>query len=83
MAPCSSILAWKIPQSEEPGGMWSTGPQSIGHYGATEHAHTGSSCLQSGARGQRLGRHGLPLGGVSGQPPSLMSSACKGFLSKP
>ena len=27
----SSILAWKIPWTEEPGGLQSMGPQGIGH----------------------------------------------------
>ena len=27
----SSILAWKIPSTEEPGGLWSTGSQRVGH----------------------------------------------------
>ena len=31
MATHSSILAWKTPWSEEPGGLQSTGPQRIGH----------------------------------------------------
>ena len=31
MAIHSSILAWKIPQAEEPGGLQSRGPQGIGH----------------------------------------------------
>ena len=34
-----SILARKIPWTEEPGGLQSTGSQSIGHSLATEHAH--------------------------------------------
>ena len=33
----SSILAWKIPWREEPGGLQSMGPQRIGHNRATEH----------------------------------------------
>ena len=33
----SSILAWKIPWREEPGGLQSMGPQRIGHNWATEH----------------------------------------------
>ena len=36
MAPHSSILAWKIPWSEEPGGPQSTGSQRVW---ATEHTH--------------------------------------------
>ena len=31
MATHSSILAWRIPWTEEPGGLLSTGLQSIGH----------------------------------------------------
>ena len=27
----SSILAWEIPWTEEPGGLWSTGSQRLGH----------------------------------------------------
>ena len=28
---CSSILAWKIPRTEEPGGLQSMGSQIVGH----------------------------------------------------
>ena len=31
MAPHSSILAWKIPWTEEPGGLQSIGLQRVGH----------------------------------------------------
>ena len=31
MATCSSILAWKIPWAEEPGGLQSMGSQRVGH----------------------------------------------------
>ena len=31
MATHSSILAWEIPWSEEPGGLQSTGLQRVGH----------------------------------------------------
>ena len=30
MATHSSILAWKIPWAEEPGGLWSIGSQKVG-----------------------------------------------------
>ena len=30
MATYSSMLAWEIPWTEEPGGLWSMGSQSIG-----------------------------------------------------
>ena len=36
MAPLSSILAWKIPWTEEPGGLQSMGSQRAGHDLATE-----------------------------------------------
>ena len=31
MATHSSILAWRIPRTEEPGGLWSLGSQRVGH----------------------------------------------------
>ena len=31
MAPHSSILAWRIPWAEEPGGLQSMGSQRVGH----------------------------------------------------
>ena len=31
MATHSSILAWRIPWTEEPGGPWSMGSQRVGH----------------------------------------------------
>ena len=30
MATHSNILAWRIPWTEEPGGLWSIGPQRVG-----------------------------------------------------
>ena len=38
MATCSSILAWEIPWTEEPGGLQSLGLQRVGHDWA--HTHT-------------------------------------------
>ena len=42
MATHSSILVWKIPWTEEPGGLESTGLQRVGHVWAVEdtQAHT-------------------------------------------
>ena len=31
MATYSLILAWRIPWTEEPGRLWSTGSQKVGH----------------------------------------------------
>ena len=52
MAPHSSILAWKIPWTEEPRGLQSMGLQRVGHDGRTDrythtHTHTDTSDLQS------------------------------------
>ena len=40
MATHSSILAWSIPWTEEPGGLQSMGPQRAGHNCVTDHTHT-------------------------------------------
>ena len=37
MATHSNILTWRIPWSEEPGGIHSLGSQKVGHDQATEH----------------------------------------------
>ena len=43
----SSILAWRIPWTEEPGGLWTTGWQRVGHNLPTEHARTYLTPVQS------------------------------------
>ena len=45
MATCSSILAWRIPQTEEPGGLQSVGLQRVGHDWATQ---LSAACLAGG-----------------------------------
>ena len=42
MATHSSILAWKIPWTEEPEGLQSMGLQRVGDDLATKHTHTTS-----------------------------------------
>ena len=42
MATHSNILAWKIPRTEEPGGLQSMGSQTVRHHLATKHAYTQS-----------------------------------------
>ena len=45
----SSILAWRIPWTEEPGGLQSMGPHRVGHdWSNLAHMHTLSSHLLSG-----------------------------------
>ena len=39
MATHSSILAWKVPWTEEPGGLQSTGSQSVRHDSAHMQQH--------------------------------------------
>ena len=39
MATYSSILAWRIPWTEEPGRLQSMGLQRVGHDRATNHTH--------------------------------------------
>ena len=43
MATHSSILVWRIPRTEEPGGLQSMGSQRIGHDCVTEHTCKGLS----------------------------------------
>ena len=45
MATHSSILAWKIPRTEEPGGLQSTGSRRVGHNWAQ---HSSSSVSRVG-----------------------------------
>ena len=42
----SSILAWKIPRTEEPGRLQSMGSQRIGHDWRTEHTLPETSIIQ-------------------------------------
>ena len=39
----SSIPAWRIPWTKEPGGLQSTGSQRVGHDWVTSHTHTSHS----------------------------------------
>ena len=45
MATHSSILAWRTPWTEEPGGLQSTGSQRVRHDEATKHTHMRILCL--------------------------------------
>ena len=44
MAIHSSILAWRIPWTEKPGGLQSVGSQRVGHYLATELTEQRTDC---------------------------------------
>ena len=72
MATHSSILAWRIPWTEEPGGLQSMGWQRVGHDSAAKtHTHTHIMILtllphanlgkpESHFRNVHLGLHSLP-----------------------
>ena len=68
----SSILAWEIPWTEEPGGLQSKGHKRSDMTEATEHAHAKELSLQAkpGAiLSPNLGRKQSNLGNLS--PPNL------------
>ena len=46
MASHTSILAWKIPWTEEPGGLQSTGSQRVRHNPAHRHGAWNPNCLK-------------------------------------
>ena len=46
MATHSSILAWRIPRTEERGGLQSMGSQRVRHDLATKHTHTHKAYLR-------------------------------------
>jgi len=61
MATHSSILAWKIPWTEEPGGLQSIGSQRVGHDYVTEQEELGERERTGTNDSQRqLRTHPLP-----------------------
>ena len=52
MATHSSILAWKIPWTEEPSGLQSMGSQRVGYDWATEHVYRGKKTRNPSTRWQ-------------------------------
>ena len=75
MASHSSMLAWKIPWTEEPGGLQSKGSQRVRHDRATEHAQETKALhgLQQASASQR---HAVR------QPLLLIQGTNKTFRSK-
>ena len=45
----SSIPAWRIPRTEEPGGLQSMGSHRVGHDWATKHSNS-NNCYRQGSR---------------------------------
>ena len=50
MATHSTLLAWKIPWTEESGGLWSMGLQRVGHDLATKQQQRESNALHTLSR---------------------------------
>ena len=70
MATHSSILAWKIPWTEQPGGLQFIGLQRVGHNLVTEHAHMAAlGHLDNTSQGQLMILHSCI---------ALMPSPCHG-----
>ena len=57
-APLFSILTWRIPWTEEPGGLQSIGSHRVGH-DLSDLAHTGKGVLLGGE--EESSRFELPL----------------------
>ena len=47
MATCTSVLAWKIPQAEEPGGLQSMWLKRTGPHWAIEHKSRQNMCSKA------------------------------------
>jgi len=61
MATHSSILAWKIPWTEEPGGLQSVGLQRVGHDWVTDtHTHTHGRNQHNIVERLKISKLGLP-----------------------
>ena len=58
MATQSSILAWRIPRTEEPGGLQSTGSERVRHDWEAEHTHTKARWGKKGLVQDGGGREG-------------------------
>ena len=76
----SSILAWEITWTVEPGGLWFIGSQRVNTTEMTEHAHASPSnfllWVKRGRNWEEKGK-GIGAGSVSGnQHPKPLSTLC-------
>ena len=81
MATHSSILAWRIPWAEEPGGLQSKGSQRVRHNWVTEHVHSGAprfwrSSITQRKRSAGSGTHTLGLSCPAVNMPSFFQFDC-------
>ena len=68
MASHSSILAWRIPWTEEPGRPWSIGLQRVGK-DWSDYAHKGTKTLHAAAAAKSLQSCPNPCNPIDGSPP--------------
>ena len=73
MATHSSVLAWKIPWTEETGGSQATGLQRVEHDWTIKHTHTLIPYLYVIVFSLECLKGFLPLNGIQGFPPSPCS----------
>ena len=78
----SSILAWKIPWTEEPGGLQSTESQRVGHDRAIEHVLNSVTALPIVAALHNLdcGFHRLPAWGQKLEAKVLTTEVSSGEM---
>ena len=69
MATHSSVLAWRIPQTEEPGGLLAMGSQRVRHDWATKHSTAGGRRGRA-SRGPSSGSTHIALQGLGGSSSS-------------
>ena len=72
----SSVLAWRIPCTEEPGGLWSTGRSGSG---TTEHTHASPTGAPRSGR-ERKARTDALLGTCPAHRPLMMKPQGAGPL---
>ena len=80
MAIYSSILAWRILWTEEPGGLQSTGSQRVGHDLATKTQQQQATRIQSVLLDKRVTsvylREAIAPIGVTDEPVTITVSSC-------
>ena len=75
MARHSSTLAWRIPWTEEPGGLWSTGSQGVGHDWATSLSFCFSAHLKSVEAMWKENESLLGRGSAEAEGPLIFTSS--------
>ena len=79
MAPYSSILAWRIPRTEEPGRLQSTGSWRVRHDWTTEQAFTKWHQVVSWDEWQATEPGGSTQGSICSEPRQLRLTEAEGW----